>query len=322
MPNAIRIAAAAAVVAFSGLSAAQTVGFTTLQPGSINHLQAGIIGKVVQSHTKLQVRVIPVAGTTAIQAAVQNKQAEFTIGDVNNMGDAVRGEGMFEKMKPMADLRAVLKISDFPIGVMVRKDSGMVKLQDLKGKRYPTGWQAFPNGIPLGQGVFAAAGMDLKEVNGINVSGLIPAANDFKAGKLDATLIALPAPAVREADAAVGGIRWLKVPNDAAAQARVKKVKPDYELITVPPGPAAVGVTEPTVFLNIHNLIISATWVDDDTVYQFAKAMIENKPELIKGHPIFNGFFTDKRVAPQFAGVKYHPGAIKLYKEKGLWQGS
>jgi TRAP transporter TAXI family solute receptor len=322
MVNSCRIAAAVAATAWCICAPAQTVGFTTLQPGSINHLQAGIIGKVVQGHTKLQVRVIPVAGTTATQTAVQNRQAEFTIGDVNNMGDAVRSEGMFEKMKPMTDLRAVLKISDFPIGVMVRKDSGMVKLQDLKGKRYPIGWQAFPNGIPLGQGVFAAAGMTLEDVNGINVSGLIPAANDFKAGKLDATLIALPAPAVREADAAVGGIRWLKIPGDAAAEARVRKIKPDYGLITVPPGPAAVGVAEPTVFLNIHNLIISATWVDEETVYQFAKAMVENKPELVKGHPIFNGFFTDSRVAPQFSGVQYHPGAIKLFKEKGVWQGS
>lgn len=322
MLNLARWAGLFAAVSFASLASAQTVGFTTLQPGSINHLQAGIIGKVVQSHSKLQVRVIPVAGTTATQAAVQNRQAEFTIGDVNNMGDAVRGEGMFEKMTPMSDLRVVLKISDFPIGVMVRKDSGMVKLQDLKGRRYPIGWQAFPNGVPLSHGVFAAAGMSLDDVSGINVSGLIPAANDFKAGKLDATLIALPAPAVREADAAVGGIRWLKVPDDAAARARVQKVKPDYGLITVPPGPAAVGVTEPTVFLNIHNLIISAAWVDGDTVYQFAKAMLENKPELVKGHPIFNGFFTDSRIAPQFSGVKYHPGAVKLYREKGLWQGS
>ena len=316
-------AAAMLAAAFAaGPAAAQTVGFTTLQPGVINHLQAQIISKVVKAHAGLQMRVIPVAGTTATQAAVNNKQAEFTIGDVNNMGDAVRGEGMFEKLKPMTGLRVALKISNFPIGIMVRKDSGMTKLEDLKGKRFPVGWQAFPNGIPLGLGVLAAADMTFKDVNGVNVSGLIPQADDFKVGKLDASLIALPAPKVREVDASVGGIRWLSMPNTPEALARVKKVRPDYGIMTVNPSPAAVGVTGPTNFLLIHNLVVAGAHVSDDIVYKLVKAMVENKAELVKGHPIFNGFFPDVRAAEQFSSVQYHPGAIKYFKEKGFWKGS
>lgn len=311
-----------ALALVSGAAAAETVGFSTLPVGAINHLQAQIIGKVVQSHTDLQVRVIPVAGTTATQAAVQNRDAEFTIGDVNNMTDALRGEGMFENLKPMPDVRVVLKLTDFPIGIMVRKDSDIKTLQDLKGKTYPVGWQAFPNGIPLGRGVLASAGMTFDDIVGVNVSGLIPAADDFKAGKLDSTLIALPAPKVREVDAAVGGIHWLSMPNDAEALARVQEIKPDYGIMTVNPGPAAVGVTGPTNFLRIHNLIQAGSFVSDETVYKFAKAMVENRDELVAGHPIFNGFHTDERMAPQFKVVKYHPGAIKYLKERGVWEGS
>jgi hypothetical protein len=303
------------------VASAETVGFTTLQPGAINHLQAQIIGKVVQAHSDLQVRVIPVAGTTATLAAVQNKQAEFTIGDVNNMADAINGVDMFRDLKPMPNLRVVVKLVDFPIGIMVRKDSGMSKLEDLKGKRYPVGWQAFPNGIPLSLGVLATAGMTLDDVKGINVSGLIPAADDFKTGKLDATMIAPPAPKVKEVDAAVGGIRWLAIPDTPEALARVQKVKPDYGIMTVRPPSPLVGVTEPTNFLRIHVLITAGTHVSDATVYKFAKAMVEHRAELVKGHPIFNGFHTDKRMAVQFTSVKYHPGAIKYFKEKGLWDG-
>ena len=315
-------AAGALLCAASFGASAETVGFTTLQPGSINNLQSQIIGKVVQENTDLQVRVIPVAGTTATEAAVQNRQAEFTIGDVNNMGDAVHGEGMFSKMKPMTSLRIVFKLTDFPIGIMVRKDSGMKTLADLKGKRFPIGWHAFPNGIPLSEGVLASAGLTLKDFKGINVSGLLPAADDLKEGKLDATCIALPAPKVREVDAAVGGIRWLEMGTGPEAEKRVSEIKPNYGIMMVKPSPANVGVDKPTPFLRIDNLIIAGSWVKDETVYKFAKAMIQHRADLIKGHPIFNGFHTDKRMDPQYKGVKYHPGAIKLFKEMGVWQGS
>ena len=138
MKNLVRLSVlAAAALAVGGAAHAETIGFTTLQPGAINHLQAQIIGKVVQAHTDLQVRVIPVAGTTATLAAVQNRQAEITIGDVNNMGDAIRGTGMFTKLKPMPNLRVIVKLVDFPIGIMLRKDSNMIQAGRPEGQEVP-----------------------------------------------------------------------------------------------------------------------------------------------------------------------------------------
>jgi TRAP transporter TAXI family solute receptor len=324
MKNLVRLSVlAAAALAVGGAAHAETIGFTTLQPGAINHLQAQIIGKVVQAHTDLQVRVIPVAGTTATLAAVQNRQAEITIGDVNNMGDAIRGTGMFTKLKPMPNLRVIVKLVDFPIGIMVRKDSNMFKLEDLKGKKYPIGWQAFPNGTSLSQGLFASVGMTLKDIKGINVSGLMPQADDFASGKLDASMIAPPAPKVREVDAKVGGIRWLVMPNTPEAVARVKAIRPDYGIKTWHPGrPPLVAVKKPTLFLNIRVLLTAGTHVSTETIYKITKALAENKGDLVKGHPIFGGFFPDKRMATQFSSVQYHPGAIKYFKEKGIWPGS
>jgi len=315
------VAATVTAVMLSGAAYAQTVGFTTLQPGSINHIKAQVIGKVVQQKSGLQVRVIPVAGSTATVAAVQNKEAEFTIGDAANMTDAVAGRNQFAKLKPMSDLRIVAKLGDFAIGFMVRKDSGLKTIADLKGKKFPIGWQAFPQGIPLSLAIFATAGMTLDDTNGINTSGLIPAANDFKAGKLDATMFALPAPKVREVDAAIGGVRWLSLPNDGAALKAVQSIRSAFTIMTVKPNPGAVGVTEPTNFLNVPSLISAGASVPEDVVYKFTKAMVENKADLVKGHPSFRGYRIDKSMTDQFAGAQYHAGAIKYYKEKGFWQG-
>ena len=87
MLKSVRVVALAAA-ALSSAAAAQTVGLATLPPGSILHAQASVIAKVVQDHTKLQVRVIGYGGDTGILEAVNSKKADFLLLDVGESADA------------------------------------------------------------------------------------------------------------------------------------------------------------------------------------------------------------------------------------------
>jgi len=312
----------AALALASGAAAAQTVGFTTLPVGAINNIQAQVIAKVVQGHAGLQVRVIPVSGTTATLAAVQNKQAEFSISNIDNVADAMRSEGVFSQFPRMDNQRLAFKLLSFPIGIMVRNDGPIKSIQDLKGKRFGSGFQGFPNLIPLSNGVLAGGGISLNDTVGVPVSGLIPAADDFKAGKTDGTSIALEAPKVKEVHAAIpGGVRFLSMPDTPQTRAALQKVKPEYGIMRIEPGPRFAGVLEPINVLRIDLMITTGGHVADEVVYKFVKAVAENKAELVKGHPIMNGFFPE-RMAQQYDTVKYHPGAVKYYRERGIWSGS
>ena len=46
---------AVTAIALAGSAQAQTIGFATLQPGTLLNAQASVIAKVVQDHSKLQV---------------------------------------------------------------------------------------------------------------------------------------------------------------------------------------------------------------------------------------------------------------------------
>lgn len=319
----IAATATAAAASLSAVAGAQPIAIATLPVGSTLNLQAEVIGKVVQEHAGIQVRVIPLSGTSETMAAVQSGEADFTLTDISNTADAINAAGEFSALKPMKDLRIVLKLGDFPVGVIVRNTGPIKKMEDLKGKKFPIGWQAFPNGVPLSQALLAANGMKLSDLNGVNVSGLIPAADDLKAGNLDATMIAIPTPKVRELHAAIpGGIRFLSINDSPEALKRVKAVRPYYGIITVKPNPSIPWVTAPVNVLNIYNLIVTSAKVPDATVYKFIKAVAENKQELVKGHPSLAAFFPDQRMAAQFGSVQYHPGAVKYLKERGFWPGS
>ena len=56
-----------------------------------------------------------------------------------NMPEMVEG---IETGKPQNDLRIIGSVYVLRIGFLVRKDSGMTMVADLKGKRVPTGYSA------------------------------------------------------------------------------------------------------------------------------------------------------------------------------------
>lgn len=56
----------------------------------------------------------------------------------------------------------------------------------------------------------------------------------------------------------------------------------------------------------------------DDVVYAITKAVVENKPELVKQMPALEHFEPKESAIPAINGLPFHPGAIKYYKEKGM----
>jgi len=312
--------AATAAALFASLPAgAQVVAFGTLQPGAINNVFAQIIAKIVQQNSKLQMRVLPMRSGDAQYSALQARRSEFGIGDINDITSALLGKHAYEK-RAKPDLLLAFNLIGFPTGILVRKDSGIKSLYDLKGKRFPVGWNAFPNGVPLTEATLATAGMTFKDVKGVPTSGLIPAANDFKAGKLDATMFAVGAPKVAEVNAALGGIRFLPMFTTPEALKKIKAVRPDYYAITLKPAKPLVGIVEPTPLLTFDDVIVTAKHVPDSVVYQLVKAVYNNQAAMAKNHPAFRRF-SPKNMAKQFSVMKYHPGAIKFYKEAGIWKG-
>lgn len=303
----------------AGTASAQTIGFATLPPGAINNVQAQVIAKVVQAHTDLKIRVTPYRGGGAVAAAVNGKRAEIGISDAVEVTDALTGTHRFEG-RPHANLRVVFRVLSFPLGIFVRTDSPIRTMKDMKGKKFGTRWSAFPNMIPLMNGLLATAGLSLKDVDGVPTANIIRGANDFKAGKSDAFGFAVGAPKVAEVNSAVGGIRVLPIDNSPAGIARMKAVRKDYFPMMLKPHPRYVGVVEPTWVMGTDLVIYCGAHVPDDVVYKFVKALHPNKKELAQGHPSFNGF-QPKDMNKQFATVKYHPGAIKFYKEAGIQQG-
>jgi uncharacterized protein len=297
---------------------AQTIGMATLPPGAILNITAQVLSKVVQKKSKLKMRVLPFRGGAAVLAAVNAKRAEFGLTDIANMTGSTQGIAEFTG-RPQKNLRVAMRLRPLRVGFFVRKSSSIKSIADIKGKRFPTRWSAFPNAITLANAILGTAGLSMKDVKGVPVTQIIRAANDFKAGKLDVGFFAIGAPKMAEVNSAVGGIRFISIANTPAARAAVSKVRPDYHLELVKPSPINAGILGPTYVLAVDTVVSVGTHVPNEVVEKFLEAVYSSKAELVKGHPLFRAF-SPAIMGRRYSIAKHHPGAIAFYKKKGLWK--
>ena len=303
-----------------GAASAQTVAISTLPPGAINNVQAAAIAKAVQEHSDLQMRLITFNSPAAIIAAAATKQAEFAYTSNEEVSDAFKGVREYQG-KAMRDLRVAFTVFPFRVGIIVRNNSDIKTVADLKGKRIGTGWTGFRQGIALWDGLLGNAGLSLKDVSPVPTTDLLRAADDFKAGRSDAFMFAVGGPKVAEAHAAIeGGVRFLNMDPSPKAVESMQKVRDEYHVALQQPAPHLAGVIGPTNLMEYYIVLMTNKDTPDDLVYKVVKTAYANKAALVAGHPSFNAF-TQAGMAVPHDRLEYHPGAIKFFKEIGIWKG-
>ncbi|MFL5047152.1 MAG: TAXI family TRAP transporter solute-binding subunit [Xanthobacteraceae bacterium] len=304
-----RIGIAALVLvglALASTARAQTYGFATLQPGTLNHTTASAAAKVLKEKAGLNVLVQPTAGDQVIVPMVASGEAEIGISNAMEVHDGLA--------KGAKDLRIIGAAHALRVGFFVRKDSGIRTVADLRGKRVPYGFSAMRALEPTVRAMLATAGLSEKDIKPVLVPNVVRSADDFASGAADAFYFAFGAPKVREVDVTVGGIRMTEISEQGMPEAR--KIERWGYLTEVAPGPVFVGVEKPMKVYSFDNVFFTNAKTSDDFVYKFVDTLLKNKDDLVAVQPVLREF------SPRFAykqyEVPYHPGALKYFKEQNL----
>jgi TRAP transporter TAXI family solute receptor len=307
MANLRRCAVAFAALALTaGAAAAQTYGFATLPPGTLNHTTASAIAKIVKEKGGMNMLVQPTAGDQVIVPLVGRGEVEIGITNIMEAQDGLDGA--------QKDMRIVAAVHALRTPLFVRKDSAMFKNADLKGKRVTMGYSAMRNIDKTMRAMLASAGLTEADVKPVLVPNVVRSADEFIAGNADMFSFAFGGPKVREADATVGGIRALEI--DESGMPAAKKIMPWAYLTDIAPGPIFTGVEKPMKVYSFDNVLIASAKTPDDLIYKILDLMEKNKDDLVAVQPVLREF------TPAFAykqyGVPYHPGALKFFKERNL----
>ena len=307
--------ALAFLLLFSPAIQAQVLGFGSAPQGSIGYNMSSAIAKVLAEDAKIQSRVQPYSGSSAVLPLVNSGELDLAVCNVLEAQEAVGGEGPYNGRK-QDRLRVLGTLFPLLSSIFVRKDSPIKSLADLKGKRIPAGFSAQVTLDRIIDAVLANGGVERKDILPVLVPNVIRGADDFAEGKIDGGFFALGAAKVLEVHKSTGGIRYLPLSDDPAAVARMQKHMSYAYVTTVNPSPAFAGVDQPTKLMAYDYLLMVGSHVKEETVYQIAKAVSEGKPKLVESLGAFRGF--DAAKMGKATSAPLHPAAVKFYKEKGL----
>ena len=310
------VAAAVALALSPAIAAAQNSGMATSSPGSIYHSAGSAIAKVAREKG-VNLIVQPFTSPNVHLPVVDGGEVEFGLANVYEMSLAVTGHEHFDG-KPHKNVRAVFLMFPLRTALFVKKDSPYKSIADLKGARMPDGFSSQKILLPIIDAIFATAGLTRKDMVPVLTASVVRQADDFIAGKTDGFAFALGAAKVQEANAAVGGIRTLPIPNTPQALAAVRKHLPLAYLRLEQPGPRNPGVLEPMHIIAYDALVFANAKVPDEIVYKLVKAMSESKAELAQAFGPF-ALFEPGAMAKKIEPIQFHPGAIKFYSEKNQW---
>lgn len=308
---------AATAVGFVQAAQADQIGIATSNPGGLYHTTGSAIAKVA-NESGLDVTIQPATAPTQYLPVVDTGDIDMGLGNLQEIIEGVLGQAHFEG-RPNENIRAVAVMFPLKSGVWVRADSDIKTTSDLKGKRVASGYTAQKTLIAVLDATLATGGLTLDDVDAVPVQSVFAGAEAFMAGEIDSFLFAVGSGKSREVDAAVGGMRCLNFEDTPENLAAIRKYFPAGYIFEQQPGPAAPGIIGPTNVIAYPAVLFASTNVPDDVVYELTKVMANNKEGMAAVFPPFNAFSAEKMVA-DLGPLKYHPGAIKYYKEQGYWK--
>ena len=314
----LRLLAAAGVAA---ALAAPTVAHAELKRITIGTNAAGtlynqigtVVSTLIQKSTGIPSNVRPFAGTSVYLPQLHRGEIEFGLNSALDSSIAYHGQDEYKQ--PLTKLRGVMMIARAYYGFYAKNSSGLKSVGDLKGKPTVMSYRAIASFDRVNQAVIATAGLTLKDVKPVVVSGIPDTVRGIVDGRVAAGGTIIGIPMLREANATVsGGLRVLELgPNEKPINALA-----GFTAVTIKPRPPFVGVTKPMKVPRFDVFLNTGAHLSADDVYKVVKVIYSNWSSLQKDVPALRAI-PAKDLAPLNFGHPYHAGAVRFFKEVGLW---
>ncbi len=253
----------------------------------------------------------PTGGSVFNLNAIERETFEFAVAQSDRNFQAYNGLADWDG-KPISKLRSVFSMHPETVMLVTRKDTGIKKVEDIKGKHInignPGSGQRFN-----AEEVLDVYGIDPEK--DIQAEGLQQheASRALVDRKIDAFFYTVgnPSAAIEEPAQSTD---MVMVPLDHPEIKKLAEEKPYYVYTKIPAG-TYKGVDYDVPTYAVTATVISHENVPDEVVYDMVKTVFEKLDDIKGSHAAFR--VLEPKQMLQGLSAPFHPGAVKYYKEKG-----
>lgn len=268
------------------------------------------IGQAMGENTNFKVTAQTTSGSVANLRMLNQDEVELVLAGSNTGYAGYTGEAPFDK--PIKNIRSIAGLYPETFQFIVRKDSGMKTIEDVKGKKVAVG--------APGSGTERTAKI-LFDFHGITYDDIKPeflnfgdAVTAMKDGLIDVAIVGSGVPTAAVIDAAAS----MDITLLAVDKEKLKKFLADQPFLTdntIPSG-SYEGVDKDILTVAAPATLLTKESMSKDDIYELTKAMFENLDVIHAAH--IQGKTITLENALRGLSIPLHPGAAKYYEEQGI----
>jgi len=283
-------------------------------PGTSYYAVGGGIARLIQEQLSIPATVRPFAGSSVYLPLVQRGELPLGLNTGIDSYFGFSGDAVYDA--PMPNLRLVIRLWPIRHSYLVRADSSLKTIEDLRGRRVVTDLSANAFLGPFHRAILATGGLTDTDVEAINTGGLPDGLRLLTQGRADATPAAIDLALVRQAGASIpGGIRYLEL---GAVNPQAPQSVPGASVEVTQPTAVTTGFDAPMLLPQFHTFLNTSVHLSDSDGYAFARLVYEHWDSLQADLPVLAETPRESLI-PAEVPIPYHAGAVAYYRDRGLW---
>jgi TRAP transporter TAXI family solute receptor len=298
-------------------ASAEPLTFATGWAGGTTNRMAIAIAKAYDEHEGGALRVQPFGSTAQFMPLVDKGEAAFGAANALELQFAYSGSGTFEG-RSHKNLRLISASFPFRLVFMTKESSSIRDAAQVRNARVPSEFPKAPIASVIIAGLLANAGLDYGDVDAVPTTGFKELHEAFVADRIDVNMMIVGAGYINDIARRSGGVRALSISDSDEAVAAMRKHVPVARVVKIEPAPNIIGVTESINAMAYDYFLFTGKDVDEKAVYAMTKLLHDRTAELAESVSSFNDFRREAMATD--IGVPFHPGAVKFYREQGLWK--
>ena len=308
------VAALALAALLTTPAAAQdAVRIGTSSVGSVFYTIAVGMSEIIQKHAKVSASVQPLGGSTANVIGIGNKKIEFAI--ANAFASSSGYYGRFNFKKPI-EVRLVLQGQPSYRAILVRKGANIRTPKDLEGKTVVARRRALPEMELVMKAFIKVHGLDASAIKIVATTNTPEVNKAFRTGTIDAAIMPFSRKSPQIEEPARNGVFEFLYLDKTKQQEMLKILPAAIYGDTFEPNVFS-GQTKPVHTVGMNTYLVTHPGVSDETVYNVVKAILENLDEFASYHRAGRQY--NAKAALSNVALPFHNGAVRYFKEKGLW---